>query len=190
MIYLLDQELTEDSHSKYIIDIIKGHTEESITVVPLLPNPTYRQLYDKVSPLLSIVRQNDIVFCPWVVDANFLLDELFDDLAERCWVVVSAGNFNKDICEYSPARAEKVITVACLNKSGIKAALSNYSQEKELVWVAGTNYNVGWKNSSGTSVSGAVYTAFLAEALKFGSYELLTTKLEEYSKRVLQELIS
>lgn len=186
MIYLLDEELTTNSHSKYIIDIINQYTNVDIQVITINDNPTYNDIVSIVKKLFLTVKPIDIVYCPWVVDANFILDDLFNDLSDLCWVVVAAGNFNKDICEYSPARAEKVITVACLNKSGVKASLSNYSKDKELIWVPGTNYNVGWKNSSGTSISGAVYTAFLAESLT--SNISLKTMLEEYSKKVFSEI--
>jgi hypothetical protein len=130
----------------------------------------------------------DIVLCLWAVDGNNLLDEHFNDLAELCWVVVAAGNYNKNINEYTPARVSGVITVACLNKSGVKASLSNWSEDKELIWVPGTNYNVGWKNSSGTSVSAAVYAAFLAESIDKTDSKILDQLMSEYKLKVLAEL--
>lgn len=188
MIYLLDTKLTEDSHSKYIIDILCRHTVVPIEHIEIPEDPTFGELYKIVIKLFYTVNSNDIILCPWAVSADDQLDELFNDLANYCWVVASAGNFNEDIKKYSPARAKNVITVACLNKSGLKAALSNWSDNKELVWIAGTNYNVGWKNSSGTSISAAVYSAFLAESIKNKDPDLLEDLVNKYTKQVWEEI--
>ena len=188
MIYLLDTKLTEDSHSKYIIDILCRHTMVPIEHIEIPADPTFGELYKIVIRLFDTINSNDIILCPWAVSADEQLDELFNDLADCCWVVASAGNFNEDIEKYSPARAKNVITVACLNKSGLKAALSNWSDNKELVWLAGTNYNVGWKNSSGTSISAAVYSPFLAESIKNKDPDLLEDLVNKYTKQVWEEI--
>lgn len=183
MIYLLDQQLTEKSHSKFVIDILREHTDNEIKLIEIPNNPTYTQLYKILQDLYSIVRPLDVVLCPWAVDADFHLDEMFNELSDLCHVIVAAGNFNEDIEKYSPARAEKVITVACLNKSGTKATHSNWSNNKNLVWVKGTNYSVGWKNSSGTSVSAAVYAAFFSEALKNSDINIIDNLLNAFHER-------
>lgn len=188
MIYLIDQELTETSHSKFIIDILKAHTDVEIKLVVIPENPTYGQVNSSVYNLFNLVLPSDIVLCSWAVDANYTVDDLFNELAELCWVVVAAGNYNRNINDFSPARAENVITVACLNKSGIKATLSNWSEDKELIWVPGTNYDVGWKNSSGTSVSAAIYAAFLAESIKNKNPKLLDELLEQHKLKVFEQL--
>lgn len=188
MIYLLDQPLTEKSHSRFIMDIISKHSKVEVKLIELPDDPTYGQIYTIINDLYPMVKPSDIVLCPWAVDADFQVDEMFNHLAELCWVVVAAGNFNEDIEKYSPARAEKVITVACLNKSGIKAALSNWSNNKELIWIPGTNYNVGWKNSSGTSVSATVYAAFLAESLKKDVPKDLDLLIKNYELQVFAEI--
>jgi hypothetical protein len=189
MIYLLDEKLTDHSHSKYILNIIKNHTDIDVELIEVSQQPTVGEIDNIVQDLHKKVLPTDIVLCCWVVEANEIIDDIFDDLSNQCWVVVAAGNFNNDITFWSPARAKRVITVACLNKSGIKAMLSNYGESKELVWVPGTNYNVGWKNSSGTSVSAAVYAAFLAEAIKEKDFDLLTELLNKYSIKVKNELL-
>lgn len=188
MIYLLDCSLRTNSHSKMVLDIIKRHTSADVELVVIPQNPTFGEIGKIVLSLFPRVLPSDIVLCPWGVDANASIDEIFNDLAELCWVVVAAGNYNTDIANCSPARAEGVITVACLNKSGVKAALSNYSSDKELVWLAGTNYDVGWKNSSGTSVSAAVYAAFLAESIKEQNPELLDTLIKSYQAEMFKSL--
>lgn len=188
MIYLIDESLTENSHSKYILDIIKNHTDTEVKIIELPSNPTVGQINNIIYNLFDKVFPWDIVLCPWAIDGNYTVDQLFEDLTKLCWVVVAAGNYNRSIHEFSPARAKNVITVACLNKSGIKATLSNYSKDKELVWVPGTNYNLGWKNSSGTSVSAAVYAAFLAESIKYKDPNLLNELLLQHKIKVLDEL--
>ena len=190
MIYLLDQALTNTSHSRLIMDIIRKNTDVEIKLIEMPVNPTFGQVNKVVYSLFGVVKPSDIVLCPWAVDGNAVVDELFNDLSEQCWVVVAAGNFNKDIKDYSPARAEGVITVACFNKAGVKAALSNWSADKELIWIPGTNYDVGWKNSSGTSISAALYAAFLAEAIKTGDGKILDKLIEEYSRQKFAEINS
>jgi len=170
MIYLLDEKLTDHSHSKYILNIIKNHTDIDVELIEVSQQPTVGEIDNIVQDLHKKVLPTDIVLCCWVVEANEIIDDIFDDLSNQCWVVVAAGNFNNDITFWSPARAKRVITVACLNKSGIK------------------NYNVGWKNSSGTSVSAAVYAAFLAEAIKEKNLDVLTDSLKKYSIAVKNEL--
>lgn len=188
MIYLLDQPLTNKSHSKFIIDVINNHTDTEIKLIEMPKDPTFGQINKIVVELMALVTPSDIVLCPWAVTANEVIDDLFNKLATLCWTVVSAGNYNQDVNLWSPARAENVITVACLNKSGLKASLSNWSDEKELIWVPGTNYTLSWKNTSGTSVSAAIYAAFLSEALKNNDPKLLDELLNNYSKALLDSL--
>lgn len=184
MIYLVDNFDDEFSHGKFVTEIICRHSDAKIIPILLSKDPTFKEIIDLILSIFPIVLPDDIVLCPWAVDANQMIDEIFEKLSDLCWVVVAAGNYNQDIKFWSPARAENVLTVACLNKSGIKAALSNWSSGKELVWVAGTNYNVGWKNSSGTSVSAAVYAALLAESFKEKENDLLDCLLQQYQENL------
>jgi hypothetical protein len=188
MIYLLDMPLTDISHSKYMCDIIKNHTSEPIIIIPLNANSTYGDIAKTIYSLFDKVIPSDIVLCSWAVPANNDLDDLFTELSKLCYVIAAAGNFKEPIENYTPARSEGVITVGTLNKSGLVAALSNYSNSKEVVWIPGTNYNVGWTNGSGTSVSAAVYTAFLAEALKNKDMSLLDKLVTEHKNKVFSEL--
>lgn len=188
MIYLLDSPLTDTSHSKYILDIIRQHTDVEVIIVPVTPDMTIGKLYETVYRLFSIVIPNDIVLCPWAVKSNSDLDELFSELSTLCFVVAAAGNSHRPIEEFTPARSSGVITVGTLNKSGLIAALSNFSSSKEIIWIPGTNYNVGWKNSSGTSVSAALYAAFLAESLNKNDYNLLDQLIESHKQKVFSEL--
>jgi len=188
MIYLLDSPFSDTSHSRYIIDIIRQHSNVDIEHIPLMPDVTIYELSEIIYDLFTKVVPNDIVLCPWAIPANDKLDNLFTELSELCYVVAAAGNFKSPIENYTPARTAGVITVGTLNKSGLVAALSNYSNSKEVVWVPGTNYNVGWKNSSGTSVSAAVYAAFLSLSIKENDPALLNKLLEKHKNLVYQEL--
>jgi hypothetical protein len=188
MIYLIDSPLTEKSHSLYICDIIGNHTKENISVIPVTTSVSIGEIAKIIDYLIDVVIPNDIVLCPWSIPGNIYLDDLFTDLSNVCYVVAAAGNFKEPIENYTPARSEGVIAVGTLNKRGLFASLSNYSNAKEVIWVPGTNYNVGWMNSSGTSVSAAVYAAFLAESLRNDDITLLEKLIEEHKNKVFKEL--
>ena len=53
-------------------------------------------------------------------------------------MVVAAGNLNKDASDFSPARVERVITVAASTIDDTKADLSNYGAPVN-IWAAGVN---------------------------------------------------
>lgn len=190
MIYLLDSKLSEKSHSKYICDIITQHTDTQINLIEIDVSIDQKNLFYILESLLEVVAPIDIVLCPWVVSADDELDELFSELATFCHVVVSAGNFTEPLGKYSPARNPDVITVGTLNKRGLIAALSNFSdtKNKDIKWVPGTNYDVGWRNASGTSVSAALYAAFLAEAIKNKDLGLLDRLIEKQKELVFGEI--
>jgi len=190
MIFLLDEPYSETSHSRYLIDIIHQHTNEVIEIVDLPSSSTKKFIANKIFDLLSKVRPNDIVLCAWAIKADENLDELFSELGECCRVVVSAGNFHEPLENYTPARSDNVIVVGTLNKSGLVAALSNYSESKHIVWIPGTNYDSGQKVMSGTSVSAALYAAFLSKALKNGDIKLLDDYITEYANMVFKEINS
>ena len=188
MIYLIDQLLTENSHSRYMLDIIRQHTDAPVQVVEIDSEITTAALKNQVKLLPSKVFPHDIVLCPWSVPKDEELDFLFEVLTDCCWVVAAAGNFKEPIENYTPARTQGVITVGTLNKEGLIAALSNYSTTKEIIWVPGTNYDVGWKNGSGTSVSSALYAAFLSQAMKTRNMNLVQELIQKQKDKVFGEL--
>lgn len=188
MIYLLDSPFNDTSHSRYVLDIIKEHSNVPVSLIPLNLPLSIKQLYKTIYDLLTVVLPQDIVLCPWAVPANEELDELFEELSTCCFVIAAAGNFHRPIEEYTPARTKGVITVGTLNKFGLVASLSNYSNTKEVIWIPGTNYNVGWMNSSGTSVSAALYAAFLSKAIECDNLDLVKELIENQKKMVLDEI--
>lgn len=187
MIYLLDEKLTDDSHSSTTVGLIRRYTCENICLKEIHKKLTIGDIYRTLILLFDIIQPSDIIFCPWAIQGNLQLDKIFYELAEHCWVVASAGNNGKLIENYTPARVSNVITVGSLNKSGIKASHSNYSELKVLEWVIGTNIIINNKAYSGTSVSSAIYTAFLAEALRLGNFSLVNTYIEEITKQLMLE---
>lgn len=173
-------------------DVIAQHTSAEIIQIDLPENPTVTQVYNTIRSLFSKVKIADIVLCPWQITANNSIDSVFEDLAEQCWVVVAAGNSNQPINKTTPARVRNVHTVGCLNKTGVKATLSNYSSDpnKKLEWVSGTNYHIGNRTESGTSVSAALYAAFLAEAILVKDHSLVQKLIDNRKMLVAAELLA
>lgn len=189
MIYIIDQKVTNTSHSKYLIDIIRKHTDVSIEVVEITQPINLNHLCKIFLDLSIKLKPIDIVLCAWCIPKNKYLDNIISDLVlANFTIVAAAGNFNEPIDNISPANTDGVITVGTLNKQGLVAALSNYSNNKPIVWIPGTNYNVGWKNGSGTSVSAALYSSFLAESRKHNDVDLLDKLINEHKTKVFNEL--
>lgn len=189
MIYLIDQKVTDNSHSKYLIDIIRSHTDVSIEVIEINQPINLNDLCKIFLELPNKIKPIDIVLCAWCIPRNKYLDNIINELVEQgCTIVAAAGNFNEPIDNISPANVHGVITVGTLNKMGLVAALSNYSNNKPIIWIPGTNYNVGWKNGSGTSVSAALYCSFLAESRKHNDINLLEKLISAHKTKVFNEL--
>lgn len=184
MIYVVD--IISD-HSKSISSILQCFTNESITSIAINPDAKLKEIYQIFIDLIDRVNSKDIVLCPWCIEANDYLDSIVDHLAAICNVVVAAGNFNRPVDSYSPARASLVTTVACLNKSGIKAALSNYSKTKDLIWIPGTNFWLDGKPFNGTSISAAVYAGLLSKCSQDSSLNL-KFEIDNYKQKVFSEL--
>ena len=70
-------------------------------------------------------------------------------------VVVAAGNNNKDACNYSPANAEKAITVGSTVRTDIRSSFSNYGDCVD-IFAPGSDIKSAWIGSSTevTTISG------------------------------------
>jgi hypothetical protein len=169
-----------------MIGVIKQHTSESVELIEVSLTD---RIVDILNKLYFSVVSSDIVFCPWAIPGNYAVDVIFSDLADRCWVVTAAGNNNESIENWTPARVENVITVGTLNKSGNKASLSNFSDTKKLEWVTGTNYKFEDRVESGTSISAALYTAFLAESIRAKDAKLLDILIKKRAKEAANDLL-
>ena len=68
-------------------------------------------------------------------------------------VAVAAGNSNADACNYSPARASGVITVASSERTDAKRSTSNYGSCVEL-YAPGGSITSTWLNGGTNTISG------------------------------------
>jgi hypothetical protein len=184
MIYLVDEPLSKYAHSTFLKTVLEEHTSTEVVLMGMPTNMSLGDLYSLIEQISLRVTSADIVLCAWAIQGNHQMDQLFEELAEKCWVVVAAGNTNQSIDLYTPARACNVITVGALNKSLIKATHSGFSEKKELEWVIGTNYTVDGVTRSGTSLSAALYAAFLAEAIKWDDFSLIGKLNNDYTNKV------
>ncbi|HLL54964.1 MAG TPA: S8 family peptidase [Myxococcaceae bacterium] len=69
------------------------------------------------------------------------------------FVAVAAGNSNADACNYSPASASGVTTVAASTSSDARASYSNYGSCVEL-YAPGSSITSAWINSGTNTISG------------------------------------
>lgn len=188
MIYIIDSALTPYSHSHFMMHIVAEHTQEKVNLFSLREPVTAEDLCDVLKRVCKLVDEKDIVLLAWCTPRNDHIDKCVSKIAEKCDVVVAAGNDSKDIEDVSPAHLECVTTVGCLNKSGAVASCSNYSQHKKMVWACGTNYFLDGRKQHGTSVSAAVYAGVLAESKRRNSPLLIDFLLTKYHAKVAQEL--
>ena len=188
MIYLIDTNNIFNTHSSTLAKIIKHHTDENIENISIPDAASINELITIIEPLLSKVAPSDVVLAAWAVPAHPKLDELFSTLGQLCYVVVAAGNTGEPVEKYSPSRADNVTCIGCLNKLGVKASLSNFSEMLELTWVCGTNYYVDGAPHNGTSVSAAIYTGMLAEAIRKNDISHLFISIEKYHTKVYNEI--
>ncbi len=171
MIYLIDTGYsgTHDvlgppdvvGHGTLMANFIKDYSPEArITVIQIFEQSTTYLVVKMFERLSKQVYASDIVVIPWVVAGNDDIDSAVKRLTRYCKVICAAGNDDMDIANFSPARVNNVTVVGCLNKSGTKAKLSNWSKT-EMEWMYGTNIQQtgisGVVNCIGTSVSTAIY---------------------------------
>ena len=188
-IFLIDSISTQFSHSAWMTDIIKKFNPTvNLVLIELPVRPLLNDIFEIVEHLKMVVTPDDLVLCAWQVKKNIAIDTMFAELSALCTIVTAAGNAGDDISHYSPTNIEEVITVGCLNKSGHIATLSNTSADKPMKWVCGTNFNIGERCESGTSVSVAIYAALLALANHLKDPDYLVLALSEYSRSVLAEI--
>ena len=164
MILILDNFKGINPHGEMIHKIVSEHTECEIKKVHIPTVVDTDDLYLFFNIIKSNVDKNDIVLIPWCKVSDSILDNIVSELGTICSVVTSAGNFNQDISFYSPTRANNVTVVGCLNKSLNKATHSNYGDQVK-TWIIGTSYLVEEELQHGTSISAAIYSAFLANSI-------------------------
>lgn len=187
MIRIIDSALYPGSHSWGTIHAIERVTSVRYDLYSLPETVTEQSILSTLDLVYCNSKKDDILLIPWIVTGSRLVDLAVEKVLSRLTVVAAAGNFSTDIDSFSPARLPGIITVGCLNKSVKVAALSNTSTKKILAWAPGTNFHVGPKTYSGTSISAAIYAGLLAESRKINkSIEAL---LDEYCAEVKKELL-
>lgn len=182
MIYIIDEKMSEDSHSNMLKRIILKHAPlADIKIIPIGLEISVATIVNTINDLIKIVKPVDVVLSAWCIPKNLSINYAFSDLSEHCWSVVAAGNSGKNIKDFSPTSAKGVMVIGTLNKAGEIASLSNFSDDpSDLTYVTGTNYQIDNKSISGTSVSAAIFAAFLSESLRLKDGKLLHKKIEEY----------
>jgi hypothetical protein len=178
MIYLIDR----PPHSDFIRELLADHTKTTVQLVTIPDNPTIGTTAFILRDLIKLVTSTDIVLCAWGLPPNPTLTSIFGALVTRTNVVAAAGNDGRQI-DTIPALITGVTTVGALNKSGDRASHSNYS-DKPMVWVTGTNY----QGHSGTSVSAALYAAFLSRAIAANDPTLTQKLIDQRKQEALDEL--
>jgi len=73
--------------------------------------------------------------------------------ANGVYMVVAAGNSNKDACSYSPSRVPEAITVAASQSDDSKASFSNYGKCVD-VYAPGVNIFAAWPGNQYATLSG------------------------------------
>ena len=114
---------------------------------------------NKINMVYDIAIHSDVVICSWTTEANAQIDAAFSKLANKCFVVVPAGNQGLNVDDFSPTRCRDVILVGALNKSGVPAQFNNFSKVTDMIWCQGTNYDLNGRQVSGTSVAAAICAA-------------------------------
>jgi hypothetical protein len=189
MIYIVDEPLSETSHSASMQSIIlKQDALAETSFVPITKEMLLSDIANVVYNLISKVTPADVVLCAWATRRSEMLNMAFRDLSSSCWVVVAAGNSSSDIRGFSPASADNVYVVGTLNKSGARAALSNFSETVDIHYVTGTNYHIDNITMSGTSVSAAIFAALLNESLRTRDCFLLQRRIEQIKLDALMEI--
>jgi subtilisin family serine protease len=84
--------------------------------------------------------------------ASQAVDDAVNNLsAKGVFVAVAAGNSNANACNYSPARASSVTTVAASTSSDAKASYSNYGSCVELYAPGSSITSAWWTSTSATN---------------------------------------
>lgn len=202
MIYVIDtgysgkhadissEQVDEIGHGTAMINIIKGFTPKAeIIPIKVRPSMLRDELLSVFSELIDRVKVADIVLLNWVVDKDLQLDSIVSILVDRCCVVCAAGNFSKSIELYSPTTVKGVHVVACLNKSGKLAKMSNYCNDGNMKYMFGTTFITdsinGTITCSGTSVSASIYAALMS---RNKTCKFMTKSFNKLKKKYNDEL--
>lgn len=118
---------------------------------------------EKISWLSEKVQSDDLVLFGWVSHHNLEVDQAVTDLAQRCMVVVPAGNMASHIRHFSPTVVSGVTTVVALNGKNQLMSLSNYGCDQcPTVGMYGVPMPHLGHVERGTSVAAAIYAGLMS----------------------------
>lgn len=183
MIIVLDNFECELAHGEIICKIIKNHTRVPIRKINIPNIINSIELYELLNKLRYITSKKDVLLITWSKEPDNTLDFIVSNLGLKTNVVVSAGNDSEDINKFSPTRTTNITVVGCLNKKLQKASHSNYS-DKDIKWIVGTTYDLNETIQNGTSVSAAIYTAFVANSIEKENSSLIEEQINQYHNSV------
>jgi len=183
MIVILDDFSHENTHGEMITKIVKTHSLVPIRKIHIPNIIDSDKLYGLLNNLKYITDKNDVVLITWAKEPDEQLDFIVSNLGIKTNVIVSAGNFNQNIINFSPTRTSNITVVGCLNKSLLKASHSNYS-DNDMKWIVGTSYVMEEQVQNGTSVSAAIYSAFLANCIEKNDPSFLEQQINQYHNSV------
>lgn len=153
-------------HGTAMINLIKVYSPKSqITCMRISEEMNKCELLRILLDVKTRIKPQDILLTTWVVERNPEIDFIIEEIAKTNRVVCAAGNMSDDFALYSPAGAHGVTTVACINKSGSLAQMSNYSMTLPFEVMYGTSVVVQGMTArmtiAGTSPAASIYAALL-----------------------------
>lgn len=178
-------------HGTAMVNLIKQFSPKAqITSMKIDEQMSKCELMRILLQVKTNIEPQDIVLIPWIIDRDAEIDFIVTELAKTNAVVCSAGNMSSPVNLYSPAGAPGVITVGCINKSGVLARMSNYgTEDKAIELMYGTSVNVESINGpmviAGTSASASIYAALLD---RNPSKRFLTRAFNVMTRRYRREL--
>ena len=160
----------------YITDISQSDHSELLQC--LIPDAIFLPIKDIFK---RKYQTSDIIVCPWQIQRDLQIDHQFEQLANTCWIVASAGNTNQNINLFSPTAVHNVITVGALNKKLEKASHSNFSTAKQLEWVVATNIEINGNLYSGTSAAAVIYSRILQNCIENDNLINLKYQVDQFN---------
>lgn len=134
--------------------------EVTIHLVPTDDVSTTTDLIDLIETTAHrMVPQHDIMLLGWIVNRNHLVDQCFERIVQTHVVIVPAGNYACDICEFSPTSVSDITVIEAHNYQDMRLSLSNFCNHRDLEYMYGI---IPGYHERGTSVAAAVYAGLVS----------------------------
>lgn len=135
------------------------------TQVSLISTDGVNKIWDLQEIMSAVahgVSPGDIVLLGWITARNPHVDQSARILAEKCPVIVPAGNYGLSTQGFSPCDLPEVICVEAFNTQGERMSGSNYRPDGTGVPMLGVPIQHLDIQERGTSVAAAIYAALYA----------------------------